>query len=209
MENMWNFVAPIIISFGSAGGIICLITKWYGNILADKLAQKYAHQLETELEKYKIFLDKKKYIGNKRFDLEFAIYRELSGAMVDMTESAYLLFPGLDFVPEQEEEKRQVLIKRYKLAVKSYNETSKIITKNAAFVPTSFYEQCIKLRTLCSEQMTNAKMFRIDEDRDKNINAMYQNFRQAWKNSQELLKERDSLIQDLRVYLQNLEEIKQ
>lgn len=93
MENAWNLVVAIMISFGGAGGIIWAVVKWCGDILADKLSQKYAHQLEGELEKYRVLLDKKKYIGNKRFDLEFSIYRELSGAIIDMTEAIYFCFP--------------------------------------------------------------------------------------------------------------------
>lgn len=209
MENAWNLVVAIMISFGGAGGIIWAVVKWCGDILADKLSQKYAHQLEGELEKYRVLLDKKKYIGNKRFDLEFSIYRELSGGIIDMTEAIYFLFPTLDFVPEKEEEKRKVFIERYKLAIRSYNKTSKIIMKNAAFIPVSFYEKCINLRRLCSIQMTNAKIFIIDEDCNKNIDAMYQDFRESWKNSQKLLELRDAFMQDLRIYLQTLEEIKQ
>lgn len=112
-------------------------------------------------------------------------------------------------MPEKEEEKRKVFIERYKLAIRSYNKTSKIIMKNAAFIPISFYEKCINLRRLCSIQMTNAKIFIIDEDCNKNIDAMYQDFRESWKNSQKLLELRDAFMQDLRIYLQTLEEIKQ
>lgn len=207
MNLIWNTAAAVIVSLGGGGAIVWFLVKWYSGILADKLSKQYAHRLSEELEKYKAELGKKVYIGNQRFDLAFSIYRELASALVNMTETSYFLFPPGDYLPEDKEEMRKMIIRRYEDAVKAYENASKIIIKNAAFIDRPLYEQCVQIRSVCADQLTSAKIFRIDDDSNKNRQAMYQDFRNTWKQSENILKLRDSFMEALRMYLQSLEEI--
>lgn len=99
-QNILIFVSSMIVSFGGAGAIIAVTSKWFGGIIANKLMQKsqakYDKELEQlknenrkEIEHYKNELqiacervNKQKaesiYVTEKQFDIEIALIQELT-----------------------------------------------------------------------------------------------------------------------------------
>ncbi len=208
LKNVGAIVTGIMLSVGTASGIIYAIVKWCSEVMADKLSQKYAKQLSEELEKYKAKLDKRKYISNKKFEVELSIYRDLVKAIVDMTEAAYLLFPALDYLPPNKDEERKVLIDRYNRSIDKYNSASEILFKNAPFINESIYQKCLELRNDCREHIHYANIFRIVPDADKNRSQMSEKYHECWRVSDEVIVEkRTQFITELRKYLDSLEVI--
>lgn len=208
MELIWSTSFAVICSIGGGGAIVGGVVKWCSNIIADKLSQKYAKQLSEELEKYKAELDKRKYISNKKFEVELSIYRDLVKTIVDMTETAYLLFPSLDYLPPNKEEAKKILISRYERSIDKYNHASEILFKNAPFINESIYQKCLELHNDCREHIHYANLFRIASDADENCKQMSGKYRECWRVSDEVIvKKRTQLITELRKYLESLEVI--
>lgn len=101
MGIVWSTAAAILGSIGGGGLIVGALVKWYSNIIADKLSKQYAHSLSEEMEKYKMNINKSLYVRQKHFDLELSMYRTLMNGLIEMTESAYLLFPCYNELPEE------------------------------------------------------------------------------------------------------------
>lgn len=185
-----------------------MLVKWYSGIIADKISKQYSHRLAEELEKYKSELDKRKYVSNKRFEIELAIYRDLVSAVINMTETTYALFPSFDSVPSDPYEQAKMWIDRYKNAIRKYNEASEIIFKNAPFMNKSIHKKCLDLRNNCRKQILSAKTFRIDVDASKNRERMPEQYNYCWLVSEDVIvKQRDKFIEALRLYLNSLEKI--
>ena len=185
IKQISGIVGGIFISILSSSGILYWITKWYGNFIADKLSQKYAHQLSEELEKHKTILNRKLYINQKHFDLELSIYKDLMGAIIDMTESSRLLFPIIDYVPGDKDEEIKMWKSRYKKAISQYNHASEIIFKNAPFMDKEIYNGILELRRKCHDQIIFFNEFRITQNYygplDKEQN-------EVWEKSQEIVE---------------------
>lgn len=202
MENILNIVGGVLFSIGSASGILYAITKWYGNVIADKLSQKYAHQLSEELEKYKTILNRKLYVNQKHFDLELSIYKDLMGGVIEMTESSYLLFPRMDMLPADKDAEIKIWKSRYEKAIEQFNITSETIFKNAPFIDKEIYKTILELRDKCRGQIISFQNFRIEQN---NYGHLGKDHDAVWETSTEIVDRRNKLIEDIRTYLRRQE----
>ena len=202
MENILNVVGGVLFSIGSASGILYAITKWYGNVIADKLSQKYAHQLSEELEKYKTILNRRLYINQKHFDLELSIYKDLMGGVIEMTESSYLLFPRMDMLPADKDAEIKVWKSRYEKATEQFNITSEVIFKNAPFIDKEIYNAILELRNKCRGQIISFQNFRIEQNNYGHLDKENEN---VWEVSTEIVEDRNKLIECIRAYLRKQE----
>ena len=151
MEQIWNITLSIIASVGGAGVIVGAIVKFTSNIIAEKLSKKYEIEMNKTLESYKANLEKKMYISKTRFDTEFKIYRELTETVLAMVEAAYWLFPnGIDNIPINEDERKNIYLERYRSASLAINSAQKSIHSNAAFIPVDFYNKFKEISDLCA-----------------------------------------------------------
>lgn len=110
MNDIWEITLPMIASFGGIGAIIVAIVKISGDILAKNLAKRYEHQLALDREQYKKQLEKKNYISKVKFDSEFAIYREMSEATMNMVFKSGELIKLIDQLPEDTNEQKKYSI---------------------------------------------------------------------------------------------------
>lgn len=202
MDNILNVVGGFLFSIGSASGILYAITKWYGNVIADKLSQKYAHQLSEELEKYKTILNRKLYINQKHFDLELSIYKDLMGGVIEMTESSYLLFPRMDMLPADKDAEIKIWKSRYEKATDQFNVTSEVIFKNAPFIDKKIYNAILELRNKCRGQIISFQNFRIEQN---NYGHLDKENDKVWGVSMEIVEDRNKLIECIRAYLSKQE----
>ena len=202
MDNILNVVGGFLFSIGSASGILYAITKWYGNVITDKLSQKYAHQLSEELEKYKTILNRKLYINQKHFDLELSIYKDLMGGVIEMTESSYLLFPRMDMLPADKDAEIKIWKSRYEKATEQFNVTSEVIFKNAPFIDKKIYNAILELRNKCRGQIISFQNFRIEQN---NYGHLDKENDKVWGVSMEIVEDRNKLIECIRAYLSKQE----
>ncbi len=203
MEQIFKIAGGVLFSIGSASGILYAITKWYGNIIADKLSQKYAHQLSEELEKYKTILNRKLYVNQKHFDLELSIYKDLMGGVIEMTESSFWLFPSvIDMLPADKESEIKILKSRCEKAIDRFNITSEVVFKNAPFIDKQIYNAILELRDRCYQQIINFQHYRIAEH---NYGHLGKDHNEVWETSTEIVERRNKLIEDIRTYLSKKE----
>lgn len=202
MEQIFKIAGGVLFSIGSASGILYAITKWYGNVIADKLSQKYAHQLSEELEKYKTILNRKLYVNQKHFDLELSIYKDLMGGVIEMTESSYLLFPRMDMLPADKDTEIKIWKSRYEKATEQFNITSEVIFKNAPFIDKEVYNAILELRNKCRGQIISFQNYRIEQN---NYGHLGKDHNEVWETSTEIVERRNKLIEDIRTYLSKKE----
>ncbi len=202
MEQIFKIAGGVLFSIGSASGILYAITKWYGNVIADKLSQKYSHQLSEELEKYKTILNRKLYVNQKHFDLELSIYKDLMGGVIEMTESSYLLFPRMDMLPADKDAEIKIWKSRYEKATEQFNVTSEVIFKNAPFIDKKIYNAILELRNKCRGQIISFQNFRIEQN---NYGHLDKENDKVWGVSMEIVEDRNKLIECIRAYLSKQE----
>ncbi len=81
MENVLQILGATVLSLGGAGGILLLLSKWFGDLFAKKLlakdGAKYSQELETlknnfqtEIESHKAFHNEKLEILRKKYQSE-------------------------------------------------------------------------------------------------------------------------------------------
>ena len=127
--------------------------------------------------------------------------------LVEMTDSAYSLFPRMDELPEDQEQQNNIFQYRGNKATEDFNKASGIIFKNAPFVDRDIYEKAKQLRFMCLEQIQCFKSFKLDADAALNRKALPIEHRECFKRSSLIMEQRDLLIEDIRNYLINLEGI--
>ncbi len=203
MNEIWQTVVAIIVSFGGAGGIIWAIVRKSWDILADRMAKKYEQKLAEELEKYKATLEKQIYISQKHFDLKLSIYKDLIGVVMDMTQTTYMLFPPADELPDDPNEEKKTWLERYKDAAQKYNASADVLYKNAPFIEEKIYNHVARLRTKCLIQLHCFVSYRLETDNYKRLeNGLYQD---VSKRTQEIINMREELVKDIRNILHKLQ----
>ncbi len=201
MGNIWEMVGGIMISFGGAGAIVLVIIKFSSNIIIDKLSKKYQHLLDEKLEAHKFVLDKKNFISKIRFDAEFAIYKSLSGKVLDMVFKGNALYPALDNLPVDKEELKNMYVDRLKEAVDSYNIANREIQANAPFIPKEIYPKFTVLRDSCLNRISLFRTYVIIAPE----NDYYKERDKIYGLNDSIDMQQESLINGLREYLSNLE----
>lgn len=207
MNAIWQTVLAIIGSIGGAGVIICAIIKFASDKIADRLSAKYKLQLDKELETFKQDLDRKNYVSKVRFDVEFAIYRELTVACRGMVNNVYFVYPTYANIPADKDARENYEQEVYDKATKSLTEFNKLLHGNAPFIPKSFYDSFFEVSKLCKQNIDvyayrwNRGYIGIwEESKDKRDAEL-----EAYQRTGEFTKKFDALIDDIRNYLAKLD----
>ena len=96
--TFFEIFVSVIASAGGLGAILWISIKSVSKYLVEDLNKKYQLQLDKQLEEYKKTLDIEKsvhnsmlsnkvYITKSKFDVELAVYRDLSRLFMVMTKS--------------------------------------------------------------------------------------------------------------------------
>lgn len=204
-DDVWKIILTLISSVGGIGVVIGFVVKFASDTIADKLSKKYELRMNKELEDYKNKLDKKSYISKTRFDKEFAIYQELSEKVLDMTFTNYVLFPIVDRVPPNKDERMKYFNDRYTNAVQAYNSANRAIKANAPFIPRDIYDAFCDLRDDCCKQIDDYTLFVLEPDYEENRIELREDYKKCWGRTNDISKKRDEIISKLRTYLSTLE----
>lgn len=87
IDDVLKVAAAIITSIGGSAVIIVAVSKWCGEILAQKLLSDIDHKHEKDIEKYKFslqnmstefatLLDHSVEVTKKQYDMEIEIYKK-------------------------------------------------------------------------------------------------------------------------------------
>lgn len=205
MNDIWQTVSAIIVSFGGAGVIVVAIVKFTADNLAERLAKRYEHQLTLDREQYKKQLEKKNYISKVKFDSEFAIYREISEATMDMVFKNGVLINFIEILPEDIDEKKKLFHKRSFEATDAYNEANRCLIRNAPFIPEKIFKQFSSLRDKCLLQLIDYKTYYLDDDWEQNRHKLSDKYLKATERTKIISDELDVLMEELRMYLNKLD----
>lgn len=195
----------MIASFGGIGAIIVAIVKITGDILAERLAKRYEHQLVLDREQYKKQLEKKNYISKVKFDSEFAIYREMSEATMNMVFKSDVLINLIDILPEDTNEQKKLFQKRSFEATDAYNDANRCLMRNAPFIPEKIFKQFSSLRDKCLLQLIDHKTFYLDSDWKENRRELSSEYQNSAKRTKIISDELNLLMEQLRIYLNALD----
>lgn len=118
MDNLVLSVMQIIGISGGTSLIIVILAGKLWEIWFNRIKEGQKAEFETQIQNLKFEKEKLNYISKTQFDVEFKMYQELSEACFEMVLSSTALFPNcIDYLPESEEEQKEIFSKRYKDAV--------------------------------------------------------------------------------------------
>jgi hypothetical protein len=174
-EDVFKLISAAVISFGGAAFIV----RWFVNISANHLSEKmlrkydaelnkdierYKHELQLETEKYRQKTEKLVFVTRKQFETEFSAYQSLFDNLFDFSVCTRTLFPVFDMLPEGEMERKDEYKKRYQDFRLAFNTFSKVLEKNAPFIPENHYNMFDSIRTNAYELGSMYPEIRIVDD---------------------------------------------
>lgn len=153
-DNVLKIIAATLASVGGIGAVIVLAVKYSAGFIAKRLEEQYSLKLSKELEKYKSCIESKTYISKAKFDVEFALYRELSKVFSNAVMAISVMIPyGISKVPADEETRKKFDEKHYDEAVKAYILAQDTLRSNIPFIPKNIYDLYSDLLIDCCTQI--------------------------------------------------------
>lgn len=206
-DEIWKIILCAVGSAGGIGAIIVASIKWSANIIANHLSKKYEVKVTKELEKYKTGLENKIYISKTKFDVEFALYRDLSKSFFAMVKDITRMIPaGLAYYPANKEDREKYENELYDKALASTVSAQDYLSSNIPFIPESLYNQYEEILQLCRlqlgefEERWNVYSDLTQEDKNRIPH-------EAFQRSRDIREKFDQLNKDLRKYLSSLDVI--
>ena len=206
-DEIWKIILCAVGSAGGIGVIIVVSIKWSANIIANHLSKKYEVKVTKELEKYKTGLENKIYISKTKFDVEFALYRDLSKSFFAMVKDITRMIPaGLAYYPANKEDREKYENELYEKALASTVSAQDYLSSNIPFIPEYLYNQYEEILQLCRlqlgefEERWNVYSDLTQEDKNRIPH-------EAFQRSRDIREKFDQLNKDLRKYLSSLDVI--
>ena len=207
MKDLWQIVVGILGSIGTAGAIILALSSWLGKIWAERMMAKESAKYREELERLTKQLERKNYVSKVRFDAEFSIYRELSGAFLDVVraQNDLFTFEKMDRVPAEKYEQKKLYEERFGKGADAYNNASTQLHRSAPFIEENIFEQFRNILRDVRRQLLHYPAFYIEDDALETQRECQTLFEECTKRTQTINDEMDKLISDLREYLKKLD----
>ena len=176
-------------SFGSSvcGGIMVAIVYCLGNIFVNRKSKK---------------LELKNYVSKVRFDAEFAIYRDLSAAFLEMVQFQHNLFISIDHAPSDPDKRKDYYADKQKKCVEAYNRASTQLYRNAPFIEESIFERFKGILNDVNMQLSNYSTFYLEVESKRESND---EFKTCYERTADINTQMDNLILDMRKYLKELD----
>ena len=204
-SEIWKIILCAVGSAGGVGAIIVCAVKFASDIIAERLSQKYEARLQKELEQYRATLDSKRYISQVRFDKEFEMYQDLSEKNLKMVYDigqAVKIVRGLY-------QNNDDIINHDQHLVDSLNDAEFTTKRYAAFIDERLYSKYHEL------QKKAQIVFKLFDFWCMNENAIFvfRNERYTRESAKAAIEKMqievsdlsDSIIKDIRVYLNSLD----
>lgn len=210
VDDILKVAAAIITSIGGGAVIVVAISKWCGEILAQKLLSNISHKHERDIEQYKAnlqnmssefaaLLNHSVEVTKKQYDMEIEIYKNIWNALYDV-------YNCLSYINDFErptggdpEEYTSNLVQHYSDFFHKANILKREIDSVAPFYKESVYNNLCKVNEKCFELLSILKdstdVCGLSSDNANIINA-------SIKPEMEQLK--NDLVVDIRSYLLSL-----
>ena len=178
-------------------------------VIAGFVSWLVSHQQMKNKEKefgLRCDLENKQYITKARFDMEFSIYKELSEKILEMIECVSELFPDGLYEELLEKEKRlQSRKEKYNKACMAYNGANTAIRKYAVFIPEAIYKKFCDVKKLCHMQLNWYPDLRLEKHDSDVVKEWKDEQRACCRRTREISEALNSLVVDLRAYLEKLD----
>lgn len=139
-QEIWSLAGAILTSIGGAGIIICAVSSFLSTRVAHHIDKKYEQRLSKELERYKLSLEKHRYITKTQFDKEFEIYHELSKAFFSMIVKLSSFTEGTLELKELPEENRKIKLDEIISMIEKAGRAQNVLYENGAFIPNEIFD---------------------------------------------------------------------
>lgn len=192
-EAVFKIIGAAVLSAGGMGAIIVACVKFASGIITDRMMKKYEarlskeiesyrHDLELEIEEYRQKAERLTFVTQKQFETEFDIYQNLFDALFDFSVHTAQLYPIMDWLPADENEKKEIYKKRHRDYCDSFNRFSETLEKSAPFIPKTNYDLFTGLRQLAHELGCMYEDIRIIDDplfKEDNSQIARENYRKT------------------------------
>ena len=207
MTETWKIIFSVLGSIGGCGFIVVSLSSWLGKVWAERLMVRETAKFREELERLTKQLERKNYVSKVRFDAEFAIYRDLSAAFLEVVHAQNVLFPIslIDYVPKDKQEQKAFYTQRADKCGEAYNNALKQLYRNAPFIDEHIFDQFDKISRSVWAQLTSYPMFFISDEASQNRKDLKDDFKECTQRTQDINDDMDKLISDLRAYLKKLD----
>ena len=139
-QEIWSLAGAILASVGGAGIVICAVSGFVSARVAHHIDKKYEQRLSKELERYKLSLEKHRYITKTQFDKEFEIYHELSKAFFSMIVKLSSFTEGTLELKELPEENRKIKVDEITRMIEKAGRAQNVLYENGAFIPKEIFD---------------------------------------------------------------------
>ncbi len=148
-NDIWKIVLGIMTSVGGIGIIIIGISKYLGNLFANKYIEKIKKEFEKEMEEYKTHLDIRKSTTLRYSDRQFEYYSELWASLYDLKISADRLWENASR-------------KNLKFFTRQLKDTKTKVEKAGLFIEDNDYENLVRiLRYFLDYEIGKTKLVNI------------------------------------------------
>lgn len=204
-SDVWKIILSAIVSAGGIGGVIVCAVRFSINTIGERLSKKYELRIQKEFEKFKSGLDNKIYISKTKFDVEFALYRELSRAYFEMVmDITRMIPPGLAKYPVDKEARKEFENELYKKALDSTVAAQEVLNCNIPFISENLYEKYEEIIGLCRVQLgvfeDRWNVFYLASQEEKESFSV-----EDYKRSSDINSKFKELNRELREYLAKLD----
>ncbi len=212
-EDALKIITAAIVSVGGAGVIICAVSKFLADRVAERLDKKYEAKLAKDQAKVEAQLSKKEYISKTRFDAEFKIFQELSEAQITLVNKANEALGVINGTYKDDADKRKKFLEEFK---SNYWEFDTLLKKYAPFVSEKIYDQYKDLFSQITSVYNLSFIIIVTvKNWDADVRFTLENKEFTLKNVQEIVpdlgkklrEQSDHLTKEIRSYLDNLDAI--
>lgn len=207
MKEVMQTAFAILGSVGVGGAIVAALSSWLGKVWAERLMAKESAKYREKLERLTKQLERKNYVSKVRFDAEFAIYRDLSAAFLEVvqTQNDLFTFYRLDSVPEDKSKQKDFYITRARKCAEAFNKASIQLHRNAPFIEENIFERFRCILRDVNMQIFHYPTFYIDDDAFESRRDSKALFEECSRRTQTINDEMDNLILELREYLKKMD----
>jgi hypothetical protein len=161
------------------------------------------NQANIKMQFRQTSLEKSVFVYNRQFETEIDVLKELSLRLLRLYFAVFKLYPsGLYYEPIEKDKQTEYRKKVYDDCNLEYQKYVDSLYSNAAFIDKNLYIAFDEIRKKIGLQMTFYPDFMIRKD-EAMINASNGGYRDSWKKTEEINKDRENIIDMIRVYLHN------
>jgi len=162
VDDILKVATAIIASIGGGAVIVVAISKWCGEILAQKLLSNISHKHEKDIEQYKFnlqkmasefaaLLDHSVEVTKKQYDMEIEIYKNIWKALYDVYNCLSYIDDFEKPIGGNPEEYTSKLVQHYSDFFHKANILNREIDSVAPFYKESIYNNLRKVNEKCFE----------------------------------------------------------